>query len=954
MNVKLKVLTAGVLFFTGQALVAQEAKKDSTSIKEKKIEEVVVLGYSKTATKSKSSAASTTVSASTLENRATTSFLTSVQGAAPGISINSGSGSPGSGRINVTVRGVGSINASTDPLYVIDGLISSGNEFRNLNPNDIETLSVLRDAQATSIYGNYGANGVVVITTKSGKFNTGLRVSYDLTTSISTMPKHKYDLASSRETLVIQKGAGVGIGATMTQSQIDNYSIDTDWSKEFFRTAFSQQHNIGLRTGGENLSSYTSLGYLDSEGVVKSTDFKRFTLRSNINGRSKDRRLTYSAQIGLGYSKRNQLHEETGSNVRNNAVQNPLLGLFSLSTLRPYYFIDGRQMYELVPDFSGEGKSAWVLSDIIRGAVKNLRTQTSITANANVTYKLFDGLSVTNRTGVTYKNNTTDFARDPNGYLAVYVANMGKTKLKYGGFETIENIYDTNINSVTSLNYDKKFGRHTIGAGAYIDYLRGFYSITTQTQNGLDPLTWALGAGTGYVSFDPTTPNNYRPEISANKVKAGTLAFIGTVDYDFASRYGISATIRRDASYRFSPDNRWETFWSVGGRWNINKESFMEGSIFDELKLRASYGTNGNQNLSSSAINTNALFLDSNLVRDTYSSNTGYLNLPGYATSLKNSDIKWERVSQANIGLDFGILRKLQGTVDVYEKRTEDMFLGVPISGANGQFTMKGNNGTLRNRGIEGSLRYTPFNDRERNFKLSVFANMAYNQSKIMALPEEDLSDDIVNAVGGPLLQWQLYSYVGVNPANGNFLFRDKNGNATETPTAGDRELTGKTVYAPYTGGFGLDVDYKGFYLTSLFSFQAGGWSYDNLNYWLNDPSYFHRYNPTREMLNAWRPDNTNTDVGSLKAGNFGLLDKSDKYLRKTDYIKLKNITIGYNVNKELLRDLPIRSLKVYLMAENLVTWTGWKGFDPEPVKAYSIGVYPNSRTYSLGLNLEF
>ena len=200
MNVKLKVLTAGVLFFTGQALVAQEAKKDSTSIKEKKIEEVVVLGYSKTATKSKSSAASTTVSASTLENRATTSFLTSVQGAAPGISINSGSGSPGSGRINVTVRGVGSINASTDPLYVIDGLISSGNEFRNLNPNDIETLSVLRDAQATSIYGNYGANGVVVITTKSGKFNTGLRVSYDLTTSISTMPKHKYDLASSRET----------------------------------------------------------------------------------------------------------------------------------------------------------------------------------------------------------------------------------------------------------------------------------------------------------------------------------------------------------------------------------------------------------------------------------------------------------------------------------------------------------------------------------------------------------------------------------------------------------------------------------------------------------------------------------------------------------------------------------------------------------------------------------
>jgi len=953
MNVKLKVLTAGVLFFTGQALVAQEVKKDTTSGKEKTIDTVVILGYSKTASKSKSSAASTTVSASTLENRATTSFLTSVQGAAPGVSINSGSGSPGSGRIDVTVRGVGSINASTDPLYVIDGLISSGNEFRNLNPNDIETLSVLRDAQATSIYGNYGANGVVVITTKSGKFNSGLRVSYDLTTSISTMPTHKYGLASSRETLAIQKGAGVGIGATMTQSQIDNYSIDTDWSKEFFRTAFSQQHNIGLRTGGESLSTYTSLGYLESEGVVKSTDFKRFTLRSNINGRSKDRRLTYSAQIGLGYSKRNQLDEETNSDVGNNAVQNPLLGLFSLSTLRPYYFENGRHMFELFPSFSAEGRSAWVLYDILKGSVKNLRTQTSITANTNVTYKLFDGLSVTNRTGVTYKNNSTDFARDPNGYLAVYVA-KNITKTKYGGSEAITNVSDTSINSVTSLNYDKKFGRHTIGAGAYIDYLRGFYSSTSQTQNGLDPLTWALGAGTGYVPFDPKTPDNYRPSINAAKVKAGTLAFIGTVDYDFASRYGISATIRRDASYRFSSENRWETFWSVGGRWNINKESFMEGSIFDELKLRASYGTNGNQNLSSSAINTNALFLDSNLIRDIYASNTGYLNLPGYATSLKNSDIRWERVSQANIGLDFGILRKLQGTVDVYEKRTEDMFLGVPISAANGQYTIKGNNGTLRNRGIEGSLRYTPFNDRERNFKLSVFANIAYNQSKVIALPEENLSGDLVHAVGGPLSQWQLYPYIGVNPANGNFLFRDKNGNATEAPTASDRVLTGKTVYAPYTGGFGLDVDYKGFYLTSLFSFQAGGWSYDNMNLWLNNPSYFHRYNPTREMLNAWRPDNTNTDVGSLTAKNFGLLSSSDKYLRKTDYIKLKNITIGYNVNKELLRDLPVKSLKVYLMAENLVTWTGWKGFDPEPIRGASLGIYPNTRTYSLGLNLEF
>ena len=207
MSVKLKVLSAGALFFLGiQTIDAQKKKTDS--VKTKNIEGVVILGYGKTATKPKSVTASTTISSSVLENRPSSSFLTSVQGAAPGISINSSSGSPGSGKIDVSVRGKSSINSSTDPLYVIDGLISSSTEFRNLNPNDIETLSILRDAQATSIYGNFGANGVVVITTKSGKYNSGLRISYDVVTSVADLPNHKYDLTNSKELLSIQKKFG--------------------------------------------------------------------------------------------------------------------------------------------------------------------------------------------------------------------------------------------------------------------------------------------------------------------------------------------------------------------------------------------------------------------------------------------------------------------------------------------------------------------------------------------------------------------------------------------------------------------------------------------------------------------------------------------------------------------------------------------------------------------------
>ncbi|MFY1045256.1 SusC/RagA family TonB-linked outer membrane protein [Chryseobacterium sp. GP-SGM7] len=957
MNVKLSVLSAGALFFLGQVAFAQTTKNDTIPQQEQKIEEVVVLGYSKTSTKAKSVSSSVTIGSETLENRPNISVLNSIQGTAPGIVVNSASGSPGSGKFNILIRGLSSLNGSTDPLFVVDGIITSSTQFRNLNSYDIDTFSILKDAQATAIYGNRGANGVVVITTKGGKFNSGLRVSYDGLTSFSYMPKPDYNMSNARQLLQIQKnygGGGFAVENNLSQSDIDNWGIDTDWNKEFTRTGISQQHNVSISAGGENLNNFISLGYLDSEGIVKSTDFKRFTLRNNLSGKSKDNRLTFGTILGLGWSKRNQLDDETNTAINANVIQNPLFGgVLSPSFLAPSPYANGRELFNAIGTNSVVARP-YVLYDNIMGGVRNRFTETSINANGNINYKLTDWLSVGNRTGIEYKEYGRTFARSANGYLSLAVA-AGQAA-EFGGSESFTTQRDLTFNSITNISFNKTIGEdHTISASAFMDYIKVNWSQSIQTQNGLNPLNWAFGAGTGYVPFNPATPNIYRPTVSALKVTAGTLAYFGTLDYDYKDKYGVSGVVRRDGSYRFAPANRWETFWSVGARWNIDKENFMEGSGFDLLKLRGSVGTTGNQNLSTPANNNNPLILNPNNFLDLYTSNSGYQNLPGFAISnLANTALKWEQVTQSDIGLDFKYKGIVEGSFDYYEKRTDRLYGPISVSPITGVSSIIGNTGRMDNKGVEGLLRFNII--RKQDTRLSVFVNSAYNKNKIISLVTEDIvNGDNNDGIGGPASQYYLYPYLGVDPTDGEQLFLDINGNTTKTPTANDRRATGKSPYAKFTGGFGFNFEHKGLFFDTLFSFQQGGYIYDNLYSWVMDPFYAaNNINVSADLLNAWSPTNTGSNIPSLTANNAGLEGQSDRFLYKSDFIRLKNVSLGYNFSKSRLGNLPVKSIKVFIQAENLLTWSDWKGFDPEPVTTYSLNVYPNPRTVSVGMNVDF
>lgn len=973
MNVKLRVLSAGVLFFIGQSVIAQT--KENDTIKTEEITEVVILGYSKTATKAKDVTSSTTVSAEKFENRPTTSFLNSLQGESPGLTINSTSGSPGSSKIDVIIRGIGSLSAGSDPLYVIDGIISNATQFRNLNDNDIASASILKDAAATAIYGNRANNGVIVITTKRGRFDSPMRFSYSGFSGINTVPNNYYNLSDTKQLLQLERSQNVGLGAGMTDAQINSYPINTDWRNVFFNPGFIQKHDVSMTVGGENVNLYSSIGYLEQEGNVPTSDFKRFTFRNNLAGKSSNDRFKYDAQIALGYSVRNELDEETNAGIVNNSIQNPLLGS---TTALPYLasgqYANGQALYDDIGTNFDNGQSVYVLEDVLKGTLPNRRTETSISANLSLSYKLTDHLTLANKSGIDYKYSERNFARAPYSYLGLAVSNTSGFTNPAGqvilagedvipGFEDFAKNREFNFQNTISLSYNLLLGeKHDFTFGAYMDYVKLHYNSTSQRRLGLDDRTWVFGAGTGYsapIYFDNGTGlpvAYYVPTAGAGQVKAGSLAYFATMDYDYDSKYGVSAVIRRDGSYRFVEENKFGTFWSVGARWNIDQESFMSGAGFDLLKLRASYGITGNQNVIAAASGVNPLLVGVNLVREVYNTGTGYDNIGGAVGfgGLTNPLVQWEEQAQANIGLDITTFnRRLDVNIDVYDKKTNKLYNGINLSAVTGQYGIQGNNGELQNRGVELNVKYKLI--KTQDFNLSLYANTSYNKSEIVSLESDALGGNVRNAIGGPVNQWFLAQYVGVNQSNGNELFQLADGSISESINP-DTDLiaTGKSIFPDWQGGFGFNADYKGFYLNSHFTYQQGAWKYDNAMSWVYDPTQLGDRRLSADLLDAWTPSNIKGTQPSLSATNLAFEGDSDKFLKDASFVRLKNVVVGYDVPKDLLRGTFVKSLKIYAQAENLVTWTKWRGYDPEPNFAFSLSVYPNLKTISLGTNIEF
>lgn len=913
----------------------------------------IVLDTYRTTPKTKSNVAASTVTSKTIEGRPNASFIQTLQGQVPGLNISTGSGQPGASNTTVLLRGVGSINGNTQPLYVIDGVPMATANFRSLNQNDIESISVLKDAGATSIYGNRGANGVIVVTTKKGVFGQDLQIKYVGTTGVSTLQKHKYNLMEGRELMEFENTTQKN-KVRWNANQLRN-AFNTNWMDYFFRDAISQNHTLSLSSGSQNLSQFTSVGYTSHEGALENTDLTRFNFRNNLSGKSNDGRLTYNTSITGNFSRSNQAVNLGTGAVNYNPILASLRGVpyFAPSQYNPSDAWGSLiQLYSSSPNNGNLVKLAPLLIVDQLNHFRNVSEEVKMIVNGGINYDLGKGFNIGTNLGVDY----TDIQQTVwESYYAFNSSLFAEDDQEYKGFEDDNRSRRVSFTSTTNLKWNKVFNeKHEIRTGIFLEYLKAHFNSSSLSQNGLHPYFSGPGFGTGWID-DSSTNDYYVPNISKSTAEAGLFSYFGTVDYDYNSKYGLGLTLRRDASFRFSEQNRWGTFWSASARWNINRESFMENSVFDDLKLRGSYGTAGNQDILSTG-----LFGAGSLYREQYSlSGISYNDDPTiFISNIPNPNLQWETIEQANIGLDFSVWNRLRGSVDLYQKTTKDLYQSRPMSAIHGGASISDNIGSMRNRGVEVILSGDIV--KNDNLRITLNANGSYNKNEFIELAGADENGVVWNGglttmrEGDAYGQYYLVKYAGVNPDNGNLLFFDKDGNKVERFTDADRQFTGKSMIPKYQGAFGLDIDYKGWFLSSSFTFVQDIWRFDYDYSSLIDSDNIGNWNLSRDMYDYWTPTNRNASLPSVNASNLFYENDSDRHLRDASYVRLRYLSLGYNFNKRDLSFVKLSGLRVFAQAENLYTFTKWKGWDAESNRGSDQGQYPTPKTISFGVEVQF
>ena len=893
------------------------------------LSEVVVVGYG-TQKRSDLTGAISSISSEDLAETPAGNVLEQSQGRLAGVDIVRDNGSPGS-PVQIRIRGNRSINASNEPLYVIDGIPTSAN-INNFNPNDIESMEVLKDASAVAIYGSRGANGVILITTKKGKEGKAV-ISYDGYYGVK-QPIENLDLMNGQEFAAYSR-VSRGIAADdssqdatfFSDIEINNLQngIITDWLDEVIRSGTQQDHQVSVSGGSEDITYYLSGSYFDEEGIIENTDFSRVAVRANIEGNLTDK-LTIGVSSTVAHNLRNQM---------NNSPFNNALGFSPLVT--PY---DENGEFVAYPN----PREGLLTNPLLNFQPNQYRDETKsyrIFANIFATYDITDDL--------TFRlNYGPDYSSSRRGRYTGSLAGSTNTASVENESEfvyTLENI----------LTYDKTFGDHVLN-------VVGLFS--TQKSNYERSIASAQDIPIEKSTFNDLGSASTITEIGSSLLEWGLLSYMGRINYSFKNRYLFTLTGRADGSSRLAEGKKWAFFPAVSAGWIISEENFFDIPTLSFLKIRASYGEVGNTSI-------DPYQTLGGLARTIYA--FGNNEAFGYGQSLiRNPDLGWEISKTTNVGLDFGFLEdRITGTFEYYNTNTEDLLLERFIPITSGYSSILQNIGSTRNRGWELTLSSNIINN-PQGVRWDVNLNVFSNKEEIVELFDGQ-SDDVGNQwfIGQPIDVFYSFQQAGIwqqgeaaeaenlGQAPGDIKIadvngRDENGELTKQPdgqiNSDDRTVLGSTV-PDWSGGITNRISYKGLDLSVLVYARQGQFlrsDYHNLggNNWQG------RYNSLN--LDFWTPDNPTHAFPLPDAGEAPLYSDAVRYFDGS-FVKIKNITLGYNFPTSLLNNLGLSSLRLYTTVNNAITFSEYDVVDPETSNGIVGGGSPlTSATYIFGINLKF
>ena len=883
------------------------------------MDEVVVVAYGAQKKASFTGSASV-MKTEKLEKKPVTSFEKALQGNISGIQVNAVSGQPGADT-EIRIRGTGSINAGNEPLYIIDGVpVISGdlaqtqyttNALSSFNPDDFASITVLKDAAATSIYGSRASNGVILITTKSGeKGKTKIDFSYQ--SGISTRTNNIFDVMDLDEYKEYRYESLVN-GGTPTyaaQAEVDSYgNINTDWIDEVMRTGKTNKYQLSARGGGEKTQFFVSGGYFDQEGIVIGSYLTRYNTRLNVDHTATDK-IKFGSKITASYiDQRNPLGSA--------AYADPVTAMYFIPPSKPVYNEDG-SFNQNIPsnlDYNPVAITAqdYFGNEIFRGL-----------GSAYAQYEIVDGLIFKTNFGMDWFYLKENDYRNPNSPTGDRLNGLAY-------FSTRDKYVWTWTNT---LHYQKTIAEHH-----NISVLLGQESQESETMSSLQG---AENFPSGQVT---TLANAAKETVTSTSLTAYSIAsYFASMSYDYLGKYYLSGSFRRDGSSRFGADNKWANFWSTGFAWRISEEDFMNINVIDNLRLKGSYGTSGNSDI------------DNFQSRGMYEYGEDYDGQPGSAPyQLENPDLKWEKNTNWNIGFDIGVLNnRVSLTVDYYNRTTSDLLLEVPISKTTGFDVIMQNIGEMQNKGFEFELNTVNL---QGDFKWFTDFNISFNKNEITKLNnDEDIIDGhYIRRVGEPFHTFWKQEWAGVNPADGTPMWKDSDGNIVDN--IGDADFQAlHNAHPNFTGGFTNIFEYKGIELSIFFNFSYGNEIYNNSKRYLLHDGNQGVANASVEILDRWQKPGDIAKVPQIIAGgNNSSNSHSSRYMEDGSYLRLKTMNLAYNIPKKYTDKIKVDNIRLFAQGENLLTWTEFSGLDPEqPIDGQAWFSYPAARTITFGIDIGF